>query len=231
MLTEQAANDLATPRVSQAARSYLVSKRLLDLVGALVGLAVLSPVLILLAVLIRSTSKGPALFRQTRIGRFGKPFTCYKFRTMYQDADDRTHRDFVKAYTEGQVVAQGAVGQPAAPFKLGRDPRITPLGHWLRRTSLDELPQLINVLKDEMSLVGPRPDVPYSVALYKDWHKLRLATQPGLTGLWQIRGRGRVAFEEGMRLDCEYVQRQCLRLDIEILLQTVPAVLSMRGAA
>jgi lipopolysaccharide/colanic/teichoic acid biosynthesis glycosyltransferase len=119
----------------------------------------------------------------------------------------------------------------AAPFKLSRDPRITLVGQWLRRTSLDELPQLINVLKGEMSLVGPRPDVPYSVALYKDWHKLRLAAQPGLTGLWQVRGRGRVSFDEMMRLDCEYVQAQSLWLDCAILIKTIPAVLSMKGAA
>ena len=230
MFTEQAVNDLAIPRTTQASRSYLVSKRVLDLMGAGLGLVLLSPVMLLLACLVRATSAGPAIFRQTRIGRFGKPFVCYKFRTMRHNADEMTHRAFVKAYAEGQVAAASACSE-AAPYKLGGDARITPLGYWLRRTSLDELPQFLNVLKGDMSLVGPRPDVAYSVALYKDWHKLRLATQPGITGLWQIKGRGRVSFEEGMRLDCEYVQAQCLRLDVEILLETIPAVLTMRGAA
>jgi lipopolysaccharide/colanic/teichoic acid biosynthesis glycosyltransferase len=227
MFSDQTLSELAIPR-SAASRSYLTCKRLLDLVGACAALLVLAPVMAVLAVMIRRDSAGPAIFRQTRIGRLGKPFTCYKFRTMYQDADEQAHRAYIQAYSRGEVAA---ANNPAAPYKIERDPRITPLGHFLRRSSLDELPQLFNVLKGDMSLVGPRPDVAYSVALYKDWHKLRLATQPGLTGLWQIRGRGRVSYEEGMRLDCDYVQRQCLRLDIEILLQTVPAVLSMRGAA
>jgi lipopolysaccharide/colanic/teichoic acid biosynthesis glycosyltransferase len=228
MFSDHTFNDLAIPRTTRATRTYLVSKRAVDLVLACTALILFSPVLAVLAYLIRRDSAGPALFRQTRIGRFGKPFTCYKFRTMFVDASEQAHRAYIEAYSKGQV---GPANNPDAPYKIERDPRITPLGHFLRRSSLDELPQLLNVIKGDMSLVGPRPDVAYSVALYKDWHKLRLATQPGLTGLWQIRGRGRVAFEEGMRLDCEYVQRQCLRLDIEILLQTVPAVLSMRGAA
>ena len=228
MLTDQAMTDLSIPRTTPSSRSYVIAKRVLDLVAAGMGLLVLSPLFILLAVLIRRDSTGPALFRQTRIGRFGKPFTCYKFRTMYQDASEQAHRAYIEAYSQGQVTA---ADNPAAPFKLQGDPRITPLGRFLRRSSLDELPQLINVLMGDMSLVGPRPDVAYSVALYKDWHKLRLATQPGLTGLWQVKGRGRVSYEEGMRLDCEYVQRQCLRLDLEILLMTIPAVVSMRGAA
>jgi lipopolysaccharide/colanic/teichoic acid biosynthesis glycosyltransferase len=228
MFTDHAANDLSIPRTTRATRSYLIAKRALDVTVALIALIALSPVLAVLAMLIRRDSEGPAIFRQTRIGRFGKPFTCYKFRTMYQNASEQAHRAYIEAYSQGQVAA---ASNPDAPFKIERDPRITPLGHFLRRSSLDELPQLINVIKGDMSLVGPRPDVAYSVALYKDWHKLRLATQPGLTGLWQIKGRGRVSFEEGMRLDCEYVQQQCLRLDVEIILQTIPAVLSMRGAA
>jgi lipopolysaccharide/colanic/teichoic acid biosynthesis glycosyltransferase len=228
MLTDQAAYDLSVPATTRATRSYLAAKRALDLMGAVVGLVVLSPVLVVLAVLIRLDSEGPAVFRQTRIGRFGRPFTCYKFRTMYANASEQAHRAYIEAYSRGEVAA---ANNPAAPFKIERDPRITRLGRFLRRSSLDELPQLINVLKGDMSLVGPRPDVAYSVALYKDWHKLRLATQPGITGLWQIKGRGRVSYEEGMRLDCEYVQQQCLSLDIAILLQTLPAVLTMRGAA
>lgn len=228
MLSDQVVHDLAIPQTTRANRSYLAAKRALDVSLTLAALVVLAPVLVVLAVLIRRDSDGPVIFRQTRIGRFGKPFTCYKFRTMYVNADEQAHRAYIEAYSRGEVAA---ASNPAAPFKIERDPRITPLGHFLRRSSLDELPQLLNVIKGDMSLVGPRPDVAYSVALYKDWHKLRLATQPGLTGLWQVKGRGRVSYDEGMRLDCEYVENQCLRLDVAILLQTVPAVLSMRGAA
>jgi lipopolysaccharide/colanic/teichoic acid biosynthesis glycosyltransferase len=228
MLTDQAIHDLAIPRTTRAARGYLAAKRTLDLCLTIPALLLLAPVLVVLAVLIRRDSDGPVIFRQTRIGRFGKPFTCYKFRTMYVNADEQAHRAYIEAYSRGEVAA---ANNPAAPFKIERDPRITPLGHFLRRSSLDELPQLFNVLRGDMSLVGPRPDVAYSVALYKDWHKVRLATQPGLTGLWQVKGRGRVSYDEGMRLDCEYVQNQCLRLDLAILMQTIPAVLSMRGAA
>jgi lipopolysaccharide/colanic/teichoic acid biosynthesis glycosyltransferase len=228
MLTDQV-QDLAIPRKTSASRSYLVTKRALDLAVAGTLLVVLSPVLLLLAAIIRLTSDGPALFRQTRIGRFGQPFTCYKFRTMYVNADENIHRAYIEAYAQGQ--ADGQLGSTAAPFKMVRDQRVTPIGRFLRRSSLDELPQLVNVLRGEMSLVGPRPDVPYSVALYKDWHKQRLAVQPGLTGLWQVTGRGRVTYEEGMQLDIEYVRRQSLALDLDILFRTLPAVLSMRGAA
>jgi lipopolysaccharide/colanic/teichoic acid biosynthesis glycosyltransferase len=229
MLTEPAA-EFTIARAQPAARPYVVAKRVLDLSLAILAVAVLSPALALLAAIIRTTSTGPAIFKQTRIGQFGRPFTVYKFRTMYADADSRLHQSYVEAYVLGEVETPPHADSEA-PFKLAHDPRITPVGRWLRRTSLDELPQLFNVLRGEMSLVGPRPDVPYSVALYKDWHKQRLAALPGLTGLWQIRGRGRVSFDEMMRLDCEYVQRQSLRLDCEIILKTVPAVLSMKGAA
>jgi lipopolysaccharide/colanic/teichoic acid biosynthesis glycosyltransferase len=217
---------------SAASRRYLAVKRVVDVTLAAIAIILLSPLLALIALGIRLTSSGPAIYRQTRIGRLGRPFVVYKFRTMYQDADPVLHQRYIEAYAHNYAheVAPG-MGEPYAPYKMVHDPRITPFGRYLRRTSLDELPQLFNVLRGEMSLVGPRPDVPYSVALYKDWHKQRLAVHPGITGLWQIRGRGRVSYEEGMRLDCEYVQRQSLWLDLEILLLTIPAVLSMRGAA
>ncbi len=228
MLTEQVINDLAIPRTSPASPAYLVVKRAMDVVLGTLVVVVLAPVLGLIALLIRLDSPGPVIFRQTRIGRFGRPFTCFKFRTMYQDADESVHRAYIEAYAQGRAAANGDAERP---FKLVRDPRVTPLGHFLRRTSLDELPQFFNVIRGDMSLVGPRPDVPYSVALYKDWHKLRLAARPGITGLWQVRGRGRVSYDEGMRLDLEYVQQQSLWLDVHILLNTLPAVLSMKGAA
>jgi lipopolysaccharide/colanic/teichoic acid biosynthesis glycosyltransferase len=227
MVTEQI-GELAVPQVA-ASKSYLVLKRGLDLVVAVTALIVLGPVMLAVAAAIALTSQGPVVFRQARIGRGGQPFTCYKFRTMSTDADPNVHRAYIEAYAQGQ--ANGQLGNDAAPFKMVRDNRVTPVGRFLRRTSLDELPQLVNVLRGEMSIVGPRPDVAYSVALYKDWHKLRLAVQPGLTGLWQVEGRGRVSYDEGMRLDLEYVRRQSLWLDIQIILKTIPAVLSMRGAA
>lgn len=227
MVTEQI-GDLAIPRVATS-KSYLVLKRALDLVVAVTALLVLGPVMLLAAAAIASTSQGPVIFRQTRIGRGGQPFTCFKFRTMFSDANPDVHRAYIEAYAQGRPDNQ--LGTDEAPFKMVRDSRVTPVGRFLRRTSLDELPQLINVLRGEMSIVGPRPDVAYSVALYKDWHKLRLAVQPGLTGLWQVEGRGRVSYEEGMRLDLEYVRRQSLWLDVQIIFKTIPAVLSMRGAA
>lgn len=230
MLTEQA-NDFVIPRPSPATRSYRVAKRALDLAVGTLALVVLSPVLAVIALLVRVTSSGPAIFRQTRIGQFGQPFTVYKFRTMYQAADSRLHQAYVEAYVRGQVQTPPDAAAGDAPFKLASDPRITPLGRFLRRSSLDELPQLFNILKGEMSLVGPRPDVPYSVSLYNDWHKQRLAALPGITGLWQVKGRGRVSFDEMVRLDCEYVETQSLWLDVEILIKTIPAVLSMKGAA
>jgi lipopolysaccharide/colanic/teichoic acid biosynthesis glycosyltransferase len=230
MLPEPAV-DLAIPRTSPAGRHYHRLKRAMDLTLAAVATAMLLPVLGAIAAVIRATSPGPAIYRQTRIGQFGQPFTVYKFRTMYVDADSGPHRAYVEAYVRGQVDVPPHADSEAAPFKLSQDPRITPVGRWLRRTSLDELPQLFNVLQGEMSLVGPRPDVPYSVALYKDWHKQRLAARPGLTGLWQVRGRGRVSFDEMMRLDCEYVQTQSFWLDCVIVAKTIPAVLSMKGAA
>jgi lipopolysaccharide/colanic/teichoic acid biosynthesis glycosyltransferase len=223
--------DLAIPRSSLAPSAYRRVKRALDVGLAGCATLLLLPLLGLIAAVIRATSPGPAIYRQTRIGQFGQPFTVYKFRTMYVDADSRLHQKYVEAYVRGEVDVPPHGESEAAPFKLAQDPRITPIGRLLRRTSLDELPQLFNVLRGEMSLVGPRPDVPYSVALYKDWHKQRLAVLPGLTGLWQVRGRGRVSFDEMMRLDCEYVQAQSLRLDCMILIRTIPAVLSMKGAA
>jgi lipopolysaccharide/colanic/teichoic acid biosynthesis glycosyltransferase len=228
MLSEQIVGDLAIPRSTSASRSYLITKRAMDVTLSALALIVLAPVLLVLAVLIRLDSPGPVVFRQTRIGRFGRPFTCYKFRTMVAGADEKVHRAYIQAYAQGHATS---TGDPDRPFKLVRDARVTRLGRWLRRTSLDELPQLVNVLQGHMSLVGPRPDVPYSVALYKDWHKLRLATQPGLTGLWQVEGRGRVSYDEGMRLDCDYVRRQSFWLDVIILAKTIPAVLSQKGAA
>lgn len=224
---------------------YFFCKRCLDLLLACLALTLLAPLMAILALLIKRDSPGGIIFAQERVGarRYsyqGKMqwqpchFTCYKFRTMCADADPELHRRFVEAYIAGDEGGMAAV-QPekkgAQRYKLNGDPRITPLGKFLRKTSLDELPQLWNVLKGEMSLVGPRPAIPYEVAMYSDWHLQRLQTLPGMTGLWQVKGRGAMGFEEMVKLDIEYVQTQSLRQDLSILIGTIPAVLLNKGAA
>jgi lipopolysaccharide/colanic/teichoic acid biosynthesis glycosyltransferase len=217
---------------------YFACKRCIDAVLATSMLVLVSPLLLLTAILIKLDSKGPIIFVQERVGArrrsngAGKiweaqSFPCYKFRTMVQDADPSVHREFIKAFAEGRVEASDA---DRAKFKLTDDPRVTRVGRVLRMTSLDELPQLVNVLKGDMSLVGPRPVPTYEVAEYQAWHRERLATLPGVTGLWQINGRGHVSFDDMIRTDIEYVHSQSLGLDIKILLLTIPAVLSRRGA-
>lgn len=219
--------------------SYYFAKRLLDLILAAVALVLVAPLMLLIALLIRLDSPGPAIFTQKRVGgrrwtlngyaywqRF--EFTCYKFRTMVDGADPETHRAYIEALIEGRV---GPGSVEGAKFKLSEDARITRVGRILRKTSLDELPQLINVIRGEMSLVGPRPDVPYSVELYKPGWDERLASQPGITGIWQTHGRGDVPFSEMVRMDIEYVRNSSLWLDIRTLVLTIPAVLTGRGAA
>jgi lipopolysaccharide/colanic/teichoic acid biosynthesis glycosyltransferase len=182
-------------------------------------LVALSPVLALVVLAVKLTSPGPVLFRQIRFGARGRPFTMYKFRSMVADAE------MFRAALAGANEVTGPV------FKIREDPRLTAIGAFLRRTSLDELPQLWNVLRGEMSLVGPRPAVPSEVARYEPWQRRRLSMKPGLTCLWQISGRSRVAFDRWMRLDLEYVDRWSLGLDLWILVRTIPAVLSGRGAS
>ena len=197
------------------------AKRVMDIAGSLFGLVVLSPLLIAIAVGIKLTSKGPVLFRQQRVGLYGKKFTFLKFRSMHVVNDDTVHKEYVKSLIAGSNGAAKGNGV----YKLTDDPRITPLGKWLRRTSLDELPQLLNVLRGEMSLVGPRPAIPYEVESYDTWHRRRLlAVKPGITGLWQVEGRSRVTFDEMIRLDLRYAAGWSLWLDIKILLRTPRAV-------
>ncbi len=194
------------------------AKRALDVVGAVTGLVVLGPALALTAAMVAMEDGRPVIFRQARAGRFGRPFTMVKFRTMRRDAD--AMRAALRARNE---VAGGA------SFKLRNDPRVTRLGAWLRRTSVDEMPQLWNVLRGEMSLVGPRPHPYDDLAGYQAWHLARLAAKPGMTGLWQVELRGEGDFDEWVRKDLEYIERQSLRLDLAILLRTIPAVLRGSG--
>lgn len=203
-----------TPKASIA----LFLKRLIDILGSFFGLLTLSPLLCFVAVLIKLTSEGPVFFVQERMGLRGRRFKLYKFRTMVKDAEKKLEE--IKHLNE----VDGPV------FKIEKDPRLTPIGGFLRKTSIDELPQLWNVLKGEMSLVGPRPPIPSEVEKYERWQRRRLSMRPGLTCLWQISGRSELDFDTWMKLDLKYIDNWSLTLDFIILLKTIPAVLSGRGA-
>jgi lipopolysaccharide/colanic/teichoic acid biosynthesis glycosyltransferase len=205
-------------------------KRALDLVGAIAGLLLLSPLLFLTALLIKATSRGPILFKQKRLGYQGEYFTFLKFRTMYNHCENRIHQEYVKRLIHGKNgdINNGSQDQPF--YKIKNDPRITPVGRVLRKTSIDELPQLWNVLAGEMSLVGPRPPLPYEVEEYQKWHYRRIMeAKPGITGLWQVSGRNRTTFDEMVRLDLFYARNWSLALDIKILLKTVKVMLTPNG--
>ena len=219
---------------------YYYSKRAIDLILATIALVVLLPLVTIIALLIKLDSPGPILFVQERVGtrrqrsRDGytvwevRKFHVYKFRSMIHNADDTVHRAYIRTFVQG-TAAEAQL--PKTKYKLVGDSRVTRFGQLLRRTSLDELPQLLNVLMGNMSLVGPRPVPEYEVAEYREaWHHERLATLPGITGLWQVKGRCQVSFEDMIRLDLEYIRNQSLWLDLKILLTTIPAVISGRGA-
>jgi lipopolysaccharide/colanic/teichoic acid biosynthesis glycosyltransferase len=208
---------------------YHAGKRAIDITLSLVALVLLSPVCALVAALIKLDSDGPVFFRQTRLGLGGKPFTFYKFRTMQHNCDNNVHQNYVQALIRNEV-GDDASSTPGGGYKLAQDRRITRVGAILRKTSLDEIPQLFNVLKGEMSLVGPRPPLPYEVEVYQDWHKKRLDVIPGITGLWQVQGRSRVSFDEMVRMDLDYAAQSSLWLDLKIIVLTIPAVLTGSGA-
>lgn len=215
-------------RRAPARPAYRAVKRLLDVIVAGLVLLAASPVLVVAAVAIKLDSPGPVLFRQERIGLRGRPFRILKLRTMHSDADEAVHRAYVVSLLRGGEV--GAMQDADPVFKVAADPRITRVGRWLRASSIDELPQLANVLAGQMSLVGPRPDMPYAVAAYKPRHRARLDVPPGLTGLWQVSGRARLSPHQMLDLDVEYARRACLALDLQILVRTVPAVLRQVGS-
>jgi exopolysaccharide biosynthesis polyprenyl glycosylphosphotransferase len=195
-------------------------KRLVDIVVAAFGLLVFAVPLLVIAVAIKLSSRGPVFFKQVRCGLNGRRFTLFKFRTMYEGSDERLE----------EVAHLNEVDGPA--FKARRDPRVTPVGRVLRRLSVDELPQLVNVLKGNMSLVGPRPPIPEEVARYERWQRRRLSMKPGMTGLWQVSGRaGLDDFNRWITLDLAYIDQWSLWLDVKIMLKTIPAVLSTQGAA
>jgi lipopolysaccharide/colanic/teichoic acid biosynthesis glycosyltransferase len=203
------------------------AKRVLDIAAALALIAILAPVLAVLAALVRITSAGPALFRQERLGIGGRRFKMLKLRTMYLDNDDRIHRAYVASMLSSTGEAVAVEGRRL--YKLEADPRVTTLGAFLRRTSLDELPQLFNVLRGEMSLVGPRPVLPWEAEMFAEPYQRRFSVKPGITGLWQVSGRSRLSMQEALDLDIEYVARRSFVLDLLILFRTIPAV--CRGGA
>ena len=203
-------------------------KRAADAACAATLLALLSPLMLAIALLVKLKSPGPVLFKQVRVGEKATPFHMLKFRTMHVNSDHGIHQAFVTDLIKG---AQPAGGDAKAVFKIANDPRVTPIGHILRKTSLDELPQLWNVVRGDMSLVGPRPPLPYEVDQYKPWHRRRvLEAKPGITGLWQVKGRSRTTFDEMVRLDLRYAKSRSLMEDAKILLATPRAVIAGKGA-
>lgn len=204
---------------STALKTALLLKRLLDVTGSIAGLVLLSPLLLITAILIKSESVGPVFYQQERVGRWGRKFRMYKFRSMYQDADRLRASLLDDNEMEGGVI-----------FKIRRDPRITIVGRFIRRASIDELPQLINVLKGEMSLVGPRPALQSEVDLYSLEDRRRLMLTPGITCLWQVNGRSEIPFDQQVKLDLAYMESQSLWEDIKIIAKTIPAIVSGKGA-
>jgi lipopolysaccharide/colanic/teichoic acid biosynthesis glycosyltransferase len=214
---------------NQSKKLPLLVKRMMDMAGSAAALLALSPVFAAIALAIKFTSKGPVLFRQERIGQFGVPFKFLKFRSMYVANNSDAHKKFVQDLIAGSKEQAGQEGEKS--FKIKNDPRVTAIGRFIRRTSLDELPQFWNVLIGQMSLVGPRPPIAYEVEAYYIWHRRRvLEAKPGITGLWQVQGRSRTTFDEMVRLDLQYSQKWTPMMDVKILLQTPGAVFSGDGA-
>jgi lipopolysaccharide/colanic/teichoic acid biosynthesis glycosyltransferase len=200
-------------------------KRTLDIIVSTLGIILLVPVFIILWLAIRLDSPGPAIFRQRRVGRSEKLFTCLKFRTLNHNANEEVHRQAIRRFWAGERLSD----DPNSPYKLTDDSRVTRVGYWLRRTSLDELPQLLNVLRGEMSIVGPRPAIPYELEHYQKWHHERHDVKPGITGAWQVGGRGRVKLEDMLEMDVEYVRTWSVWTDLKLIALTIPSV--VRGGS
>jgi lipopolysaccharide/colanic/teichoic acid biosynthesis glycosyltransferase len=212
-------------------RTVLVAKRVIDILGSATMLTLCAPLFAVIALVIKFSSKGPVFYRQKRVGRYGQTFTFLKFRSMYVDNDCGVHKEFVKRLIASHPVSKGQSESERSVYKLTNDKRITRVGRILRRTSLDELPQFLNVLMGDMSLVGPRPPIPYELAAYQTWHRRRLlGVKPGITGLWQVMGRSSIRFDEMVRLDLRYASTWTPWLDLRILLRTPRAVIKGTGA-
>jgi lipopolysaccharide/colanic/teichoic acid biosynthesis glycosyltransferase len=214
-------------------RLYLLSKRILDVLVASVAIIALLPLWILIAFLIKVTSRGPVFYcERNEIGQYGKTFTLYKFRTMYWQSDNSQHKKVVtELIRHGSHISEVTTldGRRKKVYKIVCDPRVTPLGRILRKIGLDEAPQFINVLKGEMSIVGPRPALSYEYENYHEWHKKRLLVKPGITGLYQVTARSEVPFDEMVKIDLDYISRRSLWLDIKIMLATIPVMLTGKG--
>jgi lipopolysaccharide/colanic/teichoic acid biosynthesis glycosyltransferase len=208
---------------------YLRAKRILDIVFTLLILLPLCIVFVIVAVAIWMDSKGPVVYRQKRVGLRGAEFNMYKFRSMYVNSDDSVHRDAIVKYMNGQEMNVGTTAALKFQFKLSDDPRITRVGRFIRKTSIDELPQFFNVLRGEMTLVGPRPPLPYEVALYTPRDQLRLSGKPGLTGIWQVYGRSCVTFQDMVEMDIEYLRHPSLWEDLKLIVLTFPVMIQGRG--
>jgi exopolysaccharide biosynthesis polyprenyl glycosylphosphotransferase len=212
-------------RISQAI------KRAIDVAGSAVLLLLLLPIFAAIAAIIKLTSKGPIFFGQERLGEFGARFKCLKFRSMYLNNDSKIHQDYIRQFIAGSADVEKPSANEPVVYKITKDPRVTAIGRFLRRTSLDELPQLWNVLVGEMSLVGPRPPVPYEFEIYELWHRRRVfEVKPGITGLWQVSGRSSTRFDDMVRLDLRYCRTWSLWLDLKILIATPKAVIFGAGA-
>ena len=218
-------------RLAVAGRHWDLFKRCIDVTGALTGILLLSPVMLITALAIATTSRGPIFYKQIRLGQRASPFVFYKFRSMHCSVDDRIHREYVTRLIENER-SEGTPEKPAKPWaKIKDDPRVTRIGQFIRRTKIDELPQLVNVLKGDLSLVGPRPPLGYEVEKYQSWHLRRiLDTKPGITGLWQVEGGSNTTFDDMVRMDLRYIRRCSFVLDVRILLKTFAVVLR-RGNA
>jgi lipopolysaccharide/colanic/teichoic acid biosynthesis glycosyltransferase len=221
--------DLA--RRDSAKKFFCAIKRFMDVVGSVLALLIFAPVLLAVAIAIKLTSKGPVFFRQKRVGQYGEQFVFLKFRSMHVNNDATVHKEFVRQLIAGKAVSDGSDKNGQAVYKLTKDRRVTRVGAFLRKTSLDELPQFWNVLKGEMSLVGPRPAIAYEVEAYDIWHRRRvLEAKPGITGLWQVHGRSRMKFDEMVRLDLRYAKTWSPWMDLKILLRTPVVVVFGDGA-
>jgi exopolysaccharide biosynthesis polyprenyl glycosylphosphotransferase len=218
--------DLGRPGIHGIRR---FAKRAFDVIAVSVGLIFIAPLMLMISILVKLDSPGPIIYRQKRIGENGRPFTMYKFRSMKYGVGVDIHQQYVSRLILENLSPEHIDGGGGS-LKLEADPRVTSFGKFIRKSSLDELPQLINVLFGDMSLVGPRPPLPYELEIYQEWHKRRLEALPGITGLWQVRGRNRVSFDEMVRMDLEYIKNQSFWTDLVILLQTPWALLSAKGA-
>jgi lipopolysaccharide/colanic/teichoic acid biosynthesis glycosyltransferase len=228
---EQYARDLPVIMLSQARSSEFAigMRRAADVAGAALGLILLSPLLLVVCIGIRLSSPGPVIFSQTRIGIDGRPFEFYKFRSMHAGRSSKQHENYVRNFIKGEVLGQSVGAAAVDVFKIADDPRTFGFGRLIRRTSIDEFPQLFNVLKGEMSLISPRPCLPYEWEAYEEWHKERLSVAPGCTGMWQVYGRSAVTFEDMVIMDLYYISNRSLILDVRILYKTISVILFAKG--